>query len=116
MGALFIAMVGFDDFLSYFVEDMTFSGRTAIWDYTMSLFWEHPIVGQGFGGIWNVGVYSLSQQKALNIGLVLKHAHNGYIGVLAEIGIVGLVLVLGFLLATLWGLWVRIPYREGQSN
>jgi exopolysaccharide production protein ExoQ len=109
---MFVAMIGLDNFLSYFVEDLTFSGRTAIWDYTMSRFWENPIFGQGFGAIWNVGLYSLIQQKLLNIGLVLKHAHNGYIGVLAEIGVVGLSLLIGFLFVTLFRLWVRIPIKR----
>jgi exopolysaccharide production protein ExoQ len=106
--ALFITAVGLDNFLSFFVEDLTFSGRTAIWNYTMALFWERPILGQGFGAIWNVGVYSLSQQQILNINFVLKHAHNGFIGILAELGIVGLVLTIGFLFTTLWRLWARI--------
>jgi O-antigen ligase len=108
LGALFVTAIGLDNFLSYFVEDLTFSGRTAIWNYTLSLFWERPIVGQGFGAIWNVGVYSLAQQQILNITFILKHAHNGYIGILAELGIIGLVLTIGFLFATLWRLWARI--------
>jgi O-antigen ligase len=108
LGALFVTAVGLDNFLSFFVADLTFSGRTAIWSYTLSLFWERPIFGQGFGAIWNVGVYSLSQQQILNINFILKHAHNGYIGILAELGIVGLVLTVGFLFTTFWRLWARI--------
>ncbi len=112
VSVMFVAVIGLDNFLSYFVDDLTFSGRTAIWDYTMSLFWENPIFGQGFGAIWNVGIYSLMQQKILNIGLVLKHAHNGYIGLLAEIGVVGLSLLIGLLVVTLCRLWLRIPIKR----
>lgn len=112
LGVLFVTAVGLDNFLSFFVEDLTFSGRTAIWNYTLLLFSERPILGHGFGAIWNAGVYSLAQQQILNINFVLKHAHNGYIGILAELGIIGLVLTIGFLFATLWRLWARIPREK----
>ena len=35
---MFVALVSVDRFLSYFVEDLTFSGRTVIWDYAMIFF------------------------------------------------------------------------------
>jgi len=74
--------------------DMTLTGRTYLWSDLIQIGLSSPILGSGYGGFW-VG----------DIGhdLWLKHtwkpgqAHNGYIDVFVNLGLVGLVLLVGFL-------------------
>jgi exopolysaccharide production protein ExoQ len=105
-----IIFVGVDELLINTVGDPTFTGRDRIWRYALSLFWQSPIAGRGFGSLWNVGIYSVLQQKILNVDFIIKEGHNGYIDTIAELGIVGLLLAIGFIAGIFYRLWVRSSY------
>jgi O-antigen ligase len=114
-GAIAIAIilfVGIEKFLIDTVGDPTFTGRDRIWQYALSLFWQSPIVGRGFGSLWNVGIFSLAQQEILRVNFVIKEGHNGYIDIITELGVVGLLLTIVFIIGTLYRLSVRIPFAS----
>lgn len=67
-------------------RDLTFTGRTEIWDKALRAFMESPIFG--------VGEITSSESKAL-IGAT--HAHNYYLDLLYKSGIFGLVLFIAIL-------------------
>jgi O-antigen ligase len=70
------------------------SGRLEIWKATWNLFLSHPIFGVGF--------------RAHEVVLkVASSAHNGYLGLLAEIGVIGFAAVLLVTLSGLWKTWRR---------
>jgi O-antigen ligase len=71
-------------------SDLT--GRsTEIWPLVLQEAATHPILGSGYGGVWGLG-------GPLSTTLRLEQAHNGYLDVYLQLGIVGCVLLALFLL------------------
>ena len=73
--------------------------RTVFFEDGLKLFYRSPIIGLGMGAYEN-GIRSVQ-----SFAYDTKYAHNHYIQVLAETGVVGLVLFLGVLLTAAFALW-----------
>jgi O-antigen ligase len=89
------------------------TGRTEIWSWTISFISERPILGYGYSGFW-VGASSNSAVVDQAMGTMIMYSHNGYLETLLTLGVVGLVLTLGFL-----GTAVKRAYNwagRGQSQ
>jgi len=75
------------------------TGRTLIWESTMPMIKENLITGVGIGGVPN-SLYSYVQSTHPVISYALRQTiergliHNGYLQKLAELGIIGLFMVL----------------------
>ena len=70
------------------------SGRLETWKTTWSLFLSNPILGVGFR----------THEVVLKVA---SSAHNGYLGLLVEIGVIGFAAVLLVSLSGLWKTWRR---------
>lgn len=71
----------------------TFTGRTAIWNLVLSESRFHNSwIGGGYGGFW-VGRDSISGYVVVGADLYPGQAHNGYIDIYNDLGIVGLWLL-----------------------
>lgn len=70
------------------------SGRLETWKTTWNLFLSHPILGVGFR----------THEAVLKVA---SSAHNGYLALLAEIGVIGFAAVLLVALSGLWKTWRR---------
>lgn len=68
-------------------RDMTFTGRTDIWNGVRSAAWENPIQGVGYGAYWS------KYHEFPNVGSV-NEGHNGYLDTFVETGLIGLALLL----------------------
>lgn len=77
-----------------FNKSTDLTGRTDIWELVLVQVAAHPWLGAGYGAFW-MGVGGPSQYIADFMGFVPLQAHNGYLDVLNELGIVGLVLLAG---------------------
>jgi exopolysaccharide production protein ExoQ len=75
-------------------SDLT--GRTEIWSWTVSFIMERPILGYGYSGFW-VGASEASAMVDRAMGGMIMYSHNGYLETLLTLGVVGMVLTLGFL-------------------
>lgn len=73
-------------------KDMTFSGRTTMWDCAFDIIQRSPLLGQGFGSYltyWNIN----------NPFLQVPHCHNAFVdamykgGVLALLALVALIVI-----------------------
>lgn len=76
------SMVGREDNLT---------GRADVWDSLIPAVMEQPLLGYGYGGFWSTtarGHYDFTD------------AHNGYLGVILELGLVGLLLNVIFLFSS----------------
>lgn len=71
----------------YLGKDLTFTGRTEHWQRILLEISKHPFLGVGYSSFWDVpgGEY-----KILLIG---NTAHNGYLEILNELGIIGFSLM-----------------------
>jgi exopolysaccharide production protein ExoQ len=74
-------------------RDLTFTGRTEIWSELLRIGSQRPILGLGYGSLWlGDRGYDLWQK------LGVRQAHNGYIEVYLETGIVGVFLVIAMII------------------
>lgn len=78
-------------------KDMTFTGRTAIWEILNEQIRLHPWLGGGYGAYW-VGAVptSPSYQMLLKLYFYPSEGHNGYLDVVNDLGIVGGIVLLGY--------------------
>lgn len=80
--------------------DVTFTGRTDIWEFALEKIAERPVTGWGFSAFWTLestryGAEDLTQWA----GKAAAHAHNGYLDAALNLGLPGLALtVLAFIL------------------
>lgn len=65
----------------------TLTGRTTIWNTLLPYAQKHIIFGYGFGGFWTT-----SLREA-----IASHAHNGYLDTILNLGIIGLILFIVFM-------------------
>src|SRR5262249_20224707 len=72
-------------------RDPTLTGRTEIWTIVLGMHTD-PLVGTGYESFW------LGPRLKLLGGI--NEAHNGYIEVYLHLGLIGLFLMVGFLIAS----------------
>ncbi len=74
-------------------KNTSFTGRDVIWGFALKGIAEHPLLGHGYYAFWADA--SGSAEQALNWNP--HHAHNGLLEVALDLGLVGVVLSLCFL-------------------
>jgi len=72
-------------------REITLTRRTEIWSAVWSAISRHMTLGYGFSGFW-AGLHGESAQVAARLRFVPRHAHNGFLDLWLELGIVGLSL------------------------
>jgi len=72
-------------------REETLTGRTHVWAILIPVAMQHPLLGHGFGGFWTT-----TTREVFDI----PGAHNGYLEVILELGFVGLLLCVIFLLSS----------------
>lgn len=92
-----------DDFLDLNTRDRGItsgaSGRIYAWMETIKLFEENPLFGVGFR----------AHEKLLTVG---SSSHNGYLAMLAEIGLIGFLAVIYLVLSGVFMLWRKTKLPE----
>lgn len=84
-------------------RDPELTGRLPLWSSLLGIGWSQPLLGYGYGAFW----VDPSRMMALDVALMrmrfwwAEHAHNGYLDVWLEIGIIGFIPVV-FLVASVW--------------
>lgn len=92
---------GPNELLETLIGDPTLTGRDQIWRYAINKFEGSPLVGAGYGAIWQVGLQIQLVLRSMGFFLVFNEAHNGYLEIAAQLGIAGIVCLLIFLIKTL---------------
>jgi O-antigen ligase len=84
------------EILSAFGKDPTLTGRLPMWGRIFDrLLTEHPLFGFGRGGFWaDESNYAIEAGMAVTERYLPPHAHNGYIDLALDVGLVGLSLFL----------------------
>jgi O-antigen ligase len=83
--------------------DLTFTGRWQLWEVIWDQILQHYWIGYGFGAFWDVNGADNSFGLARSVGWlgVVGQAHNGYLDLFLQIGLIGLILAL---LSLVWSL------------
>jgi O-antigen ligase len=90
------------------------TGRTEIWRLVLAAARQHLTFGIGYGAFW-IGEGGPAQFIADEFGWMPSHGHNGYIDLLNELGIVGLVLFIGLLLWHLASLFLLMRIDRDEA-
>jgi hypothetical protein len=86
-----LAATHFSTFTGLLGKNDTLTGRTDLWDKVIGLAVQHPVVGWGWIGYWAPWVEPLGHLfKRYNVYQL--HAHNAWLDIWMQLGIVGLVL------------------------
>ena len=79
------------DLFALLGRDPTLTGRTSIWDVVIPMIADSPLLGHGY----YAGTSALAGPRLKELfGLAISDAHNGYLSILLETGIIGLFLYL----------------------
>ncbi len=84
-------------------SDLT--GRVGIWNAVIHLAQEKPVIGWGWVSYWTPWVEPFKSLKVLN-GVQVTHAHDAWLDVWLQLGIVGLVVFGAFVLSTVTRAWL----------
>jgi O-antigen ligase len=76
------------------------SGRTALWASLLEL-QTNPIFGTGFDSFW-MGDRPEQVKLKGNFSFSVNEAHNGYLEIYLNLGLIGIFLLIGVLVATFW--------------
>lgn len=77
-------------------RDETLTGRTDIWGPLIEFASNNPIFGVGYGGFWAPGNWEL--EDLFTSQFIIAQAHNGYLAIYVELGVIGLLMLAMFLL------------------
>ena len=91
-------------------NDNMLTNRQYLWDYALKMFTSNPVIGHGWGS------FSHSIAIKNDVGVISnQHAHNIYLQLLAESGLIGLICFLIPMIVTLYnslGLLKRIDKKQ----
>jgi exopolysaccharide production protein ExoQ len=78
-------------------KDLTFTGRTAIWEILNKQIRLHPLLGSGYAAYW-IGATpeSPSFEMLTTLYFYPSEGHNGYLDVINDLGTVGILCLLGY--------------------
>jgi O-antigen ligase len=79
-------------------KDLTFSNRSEIWEIVRDQIAIHPLLGSGYGAYW-IGPVPWSPSFAF-IGKMYFYpteSHNGYLEIVNDLGVLGIVCLLGYM-------------------
>jgi O-antigen ligase len=82
-------------------SDATFTGRTYLWTFMLGAISKNWITGIGFGSFWGAGDHSPNLYAPLDYIRLTNQAHNGYLDLLAALGVIGTLLVIVMLVHAL---------------
>ncbi|MEK6890323.1 MAG: O-antigen ligase family protein [Nanoarchaeota archaeon] len=81
------------DILNEIGKETTLTGRTELWSYSLDNIMKHPIIGYGYASFWIKDKNSPSEKAEYILGWDPPHAHNGFIDLTLELGIIGLIII-----------------------
>ena len=94
--------------LSLLGKNSELTGRTEIWQHVIHTWSERPAFGWGWISYWVPWAYPFTDKKLLYVeagGVQVLHAHDAWLDVLFQLGVVGLIVFAALVLSTLWRSW-----------
>ena len=97
--------------LQAFGETVTFNGRSEIWKYSWNGFLERPLFGWGWLSAWRSWAFMRMDLWWTVEGV--SWSHNAYLDLFLGGGVLAVML---FATAVVWGMYRLIPTREGNAT
>lgn len=88
----FFFVLNMNNLLAELFDRFTFTGRTAIWAFIDSEIDKRYVLGSGYGAFWGIGASSPALSSPIPFIRLLNQAHNGYLDIHVQTGIIGLSL------------------------
>ena len=105
-----VSLIGGESSLSRFMDSVNASdpttGRTQVWRVTLNVIKSHPVIGVGLGA-YGVAYTPFDPHNGVSRA---EQAHNDYLQVLADAGIIGAILGLFFVVSLF-----RMAFKQRQS-
>lgn len=97
---------------SAYGKDLTFSGRTFIWEASINFIAERPLLGHGMGALFAFDdISSDSDRFWREVGFRNSHAHNGPLDLMLQLGAVGMVVYALLWFGILRTAWQKLSER-----
>lgn len=80
-----------------FDKDLTFSGRTDIWDFLLPLVYDRPLLGYGFASFRQASII----EQYVSLSHTVNSLHNTYLEISLNIGVPGMILWVSSVIAIL---------------
>jgi O-antigen ligase len=109
---MFVAIPYAADIARLFGRDLTFTGRTEVWEVVTRSISKRPVLGYGFYSFWQ-GMTGQSADAILATHWGFGYAHNGMLEILLQLGFVGLIIFLLSLFSAIGNAW-RCLWRGGS--
>lgn len=93
IGLVIFLLNNLETILTALGRDTKLSGRTLLWAVLLNKIWERPWLGYGYGGFW-LGLNGESAEVSRIVGWDVAHAHNGFLDLWLNIGLLGLTIFL----------------------
>lgn len=90
---VYAVAISWDYLLALLGRDVTLTGRAELWTFSIANISEHPLLGHGYNAFWNVAREALWFNIQMNWNV--PHAHNAFLELALELGVIGLALFLG---------------------
>ncbi len=91
-----LLVIGFGDqvadLMAIFDDPGSLTGRVQIWPVLFRYAGDHLLLGSGYGSFWAIGSASPVYEDGAEWLTTIAHAHNGYLDLLVQTGLVGLVM------------------------
>jgi O-antigen ligase len=101
-----VAVAAHEPLLKLLGKTDTLTGRTHIWTAVLQLAGQHPVVGWGWVSYWVPWVAPFNSTRFKIGGVQYSQAHDAWLDVLLQLGVIGLVLFAVFVLSTLVRSWL----------
>ena len=80
-------------------RNLTLTGRTGVWAIVIEKIMARPLLGYGYGAFWTTEGEAVQQYVGT---WAPHHAHDGYLNVCLDLGVVGISMILVVILAGWW--------------
>ena len=96
-----------DTVLSVLGKDATLTGRTVLWSKVVNHIQDRPVLGHGYGAFWEPSARASEQVRAA-IGWDTPHSHNALLDEWLDLGLVGVLLLIGAYLLAIGRAWAAL--------
>jgi O-antigen ligase len=115
IGTLGIVFIGpLHDYVNANFPDLTYTGRTALWEYLGEMIAARPWTGYGFESLWGTPIV-LDTIPPFDRDWDIRHivnGHNGYLDIAATMGLPALIVAAIAMLIVPAADYLRVPHKR----